>query len=220
VVVELALNGMNWSGGMRVMHCTEMVTGYKIGLHVDDVVLPDTGKAEEACKRRDLPQEVLAVKEQIAKSMRAYRLNESTWGLFGKSVRRKVAEVTKGLPEIEGTETEKCQRSQPRLQYDSGAYLLVPTYYGGKWLPAKVEDISKGGAGISMSPEIFKADIQRELMGDFRLDVSLPVLLGLGEEPDILWIPAEVAYSNRFSNGRVRAGLAFNTPKARKAFVG
>jgi hypothetical protein len=220
MMVELCINNTTWSGPMKVVHCTETGGGYKIGLKVASKLPEGVTQAAEDNRGRK-PSSTATFKklqEEIPRAMRAYRQARVSWGLLGTPVKNNIMQIVCTRPPLEEEFQGQSQRRHIRRQIAGDVHLVVPTYYGGKWLQAQILDISEGGAGLSIPFNMGSDEIERELSGDLRIAPKVPVILGIGSEPNIIWLPAEITRCSKPQGGEVCVGLAFNTPAAQAAF--
>lgn len=219
MMIELCINNTTWSGLMKVVHCSETAGGYKVGLTIAKGSPNDCEKQEQNCGRR--PSNATTLKQlqaEIPKAMRAYRQARSSWGLLGTPIRNNIMRIIANLAPVEETHQGQSQRKHHRLQMEGDVHLVVPTYYGGKWLRAHILDVSEGGAGLSIPFNLTPNDIERELAGHFRIAPNVPVIIGVGNSPNTIWLPAEITYCGEPENGATRIGIAFNTPASQVAF--
>lgn len=220
MMVELCINNTTWSGPMRVVHCTEMAGGYKVGLTVvgDAAGVEAEGAEGNRGRRPSDAANLKRLQAEIPKAMRAYRQARASWGLLGTPVKNNIMRIIAGLPPQEDNYRGHSRRKHRRMRITGDVHLVVPTYYGGKWLRAQILDISEGGAGLSIPFNLTSDDIERELAGDFKIAPKVPVIIGIGAEPNTIWLPAEITRCGKPENGAVRVGIAFNTPAAQAAF--
>jgi hypothetical protein len=216
LVVELCINNVTWNGAMLVTHCTELAGGYKIGLVVEDSAAPSAPTKEG--RRPHTTNNLAKLQEEIPKAMRAYRQARLSWGLLGTPLRNNVARVIANLPPVNDGYKGKCQRRHRRRKLKGDVHLVVPTYYGGKWLRAQVMDISEGGAGLCLPLTLATDHIERELAGEFKICAHMAVIVGIGSEPNTVWLPAEITHCSKPKGAAMRIGVQFNTPDAQKAF--
>jgi len=219
MMIELCVNNITWSGLMKVVHCSETAGGYKVGLTTITAHVGDARHPEQLVGRR--PSDATTLKqlqEEIPKAMRAYRQARASWGLLGTPVQKNIMRVIANLEPIEENRPKDTERKHRRLQMKGDVHLVVPTYYGGKWLRAQIQDISEGGAGLLLPFNLTPDDIERELAGHFRIAPGVPVIVGIGTSPNTVWLPAEITRCEKPENGTTRIGVAFNTPASREAF--
>ncbi len=221
MMVELCINNTTWSGPAKVVHCTEHAGGYKIGVMVttssqqDLVQMAIYNTSRKPTGARDLKQ----LQEQIPKAMRAYRQARASWGLLGTPIKKNIMRIISRLPMPSDDEhVGESHRRHKRFQMEGDVHLVVPTYYGGKWLWARILDISEGGAGLSIPWDVRDNDVERVMSGDFRLAPKVPVIVGIGNEPHTVWLPAEITHCSPPQDGLIRVGVAFNTPTSQAAF--
>ncbi|MDM8008487.1 MAG: PilZ domain-containing protein [Phycisphaerae bacterium] len=205
VSVDVCINNITWSGLMRVIHCTEQAAAYRVGLSLS---------AEPAAVGADLAQ----LQEQIPKAMRAYRQARISWNLLGTPVKKNIKRIISYLSPVDDDYEGPTQRQYRRAHVTGDVHLIVPIYYGGKWLRAQILDISEGGAGLCVPFSLPNEEIERELAGDFKIAPKMPVIVGIGNEPDTVWLPAEITHCSGPREGAIRVGVEFNTPAAQAAF--
>lgn len=224
VHVDLNVNDLAWSGRMCVRHCTETIGGFKVGLElIGDVPEPALPKPPptnapaappaDPFKRRATLQQL---KTEVRKAVRAYRLAQSSWGLLGIGVRQRIRRIVERQAKSIPTGPKDCQRRQPRVALDTGTRVIVPMSHSWHEVPAQILDVSVDGVTLVMSSQIVTDPIERELTGDLDVRVGMTLLVGLGYEPDRLWIPGEVLHSQDAGPNRVRVGVQFVTPSAMK----
>jgi len=220
VSVELCINNTTWSGLMKVVHCTEMAGAYKVGLTVNNEASDVGGEpGEDNRGRRPSSAANLAqLQEQIPKAMRAYRQARVSWGLLGTPIKNNIKRIVSGLSPVKDSYKGPTHRKHRRMHVAGDVHLVVPTYYGGKWLRAQILDISEGGAGLSVPFSLASDDVERELAGNFRIAPKVPVIVGIGSEPHTIWLPAEITHCSRPDEGAIRVGVEFNTLAAQAAF--
>lgn len=219
MMIELCINNTTWSGLMKVVHCSETAGGYKVGLTTVSLELDDG--PEQAQSRGRRPSDAATLKQlqkEIPKAMRAYRQARASWGLLGTPIRNNIARIIANLEPDEENQQGASKRKHRRLRMKGDVHLVVPTYYGGKWLRAQILNISEGGAGLLLPFNLTPDDVERELAGNFRIAPRVPVIVGIGSLPHIIWLPAEITHCGKPENGTTRIGVAFNTPVAREAF--
>jgi hypothetical protein len=220
--VDLCINNTTWSGLMKVVHCTRTAGTYKVGLTVS-TELADVKHGPEPGEdnRRRKPGTTVNLKQlqqEILRAMRAYRQARISWNLLGTPIQNKIKRIITRLSPVEDNYQGPAHRRHRRMSASGDVHLVVPTYYGGKWLRARILDISEGGAGLSVPFSLSDDDIERKLAGEFRIAPKVPVIVGIGNEPNTIWLPSEIAYCSRPEDGAIRVGVEFNTPAAQAAF--
>ncbi len=218
--VDLCINNTTWSGLMKVVHCTETAGAYKVGLSVNgdaSDIATEAGE-ENRGRRPSSAANLTQLQEQIPKAMRAYRQARVSWGLLGTPIKNNIKRLINNLSPVKDNYKGPTQRKHRRMGVTGDVHLVVPTYYGGKWLRAQILDISEGGAGLSVPFSLSSDDVERELAGDFRIAPKVPVIVGIGSEPQTIWLPAEITHCSRPDEGAIRVGVEFNTPAAQAAF--
>jgi len=222
--VDLCVNNIGWSSRMVVAHCTEAISGYNVGLELSEAPPPKTAPpvVEEPLERPRRLQNLEQVKEEICKAMRAYHLARVSWGLLGTPVKKRVLRVIEELlpasAELSGEKDEGGWRKHRRLGMEGDVHLVIPLHYGWKWLRARINDVSQDGAGLSIPFDLIDNSVERELAGEFKICPEMTVIVGLGAEPDTIWVPAEVVHGSGPKDGAVHIGVQFNTAGAQKAF--
>lgn len=235
VFVEICVNGVTWTGEMSVAHCTEEVPAYRIGLRQLSRVPTAVTLFQETRRASDQPTDALDVlrknvreqsslsvlKTEVRKAMRAYQLARSTWGLLGTSVRKQIQRVISGLPESGETQSDdNLNRQHARCSMAADARLVVELAHGWRQVPIRTLDVSEGGIGFLMPPDFSLDTVERELSGDVQLRKGTAVIIGLGAEPETLWVPAEVMHCQGGPRGLMRVGAQFATPGSLKVFGG
>lgn len=220
MMVELCINNTSWSGPMKVVHCSEHAGGYKIGLTVMKGLPKGVAEAaiDNTGRKPSSTANLRQLQEEIPKAMRAYRQARVSWGVLGTPIKKNIARIIAQLDPVTDDFQGPSQRKHCRMEIEGDVHLVVPTYYGGKWLRARILDISEGGAGLSIPFNLTADDIERELSGELRIATKVPVIVGIGNEPHIIWLPAEITRCGKPEDGAIRIGVAFNTPAAQAAF--
>ena len=219
VLANLTANNTMWNGRTRVVHCTERGTDYKIGLAlIDTSILQSPFEEAETNEPSDKCTTLDRLKDDIGKAMRAYRLARRTWGLLGVAVKEQIRGIIRELGPLPVDKDDNPRPGTPRAAVDGDVHVIVPTNLGWKWLPAWIANISEGGAGLFIPFEFIYDEVENELAGEFRLESGMAILIGVGAEPGVLWLPAEIAHRAGSSVNVMRVGVAFNTPNAQEAF--
>ena len=230
VWVDLAFRGTLWSGAMRVMHCTRMVSGYRVGLEVTQregpAMDPCAGIFEgvEADAASDPTRPLRAslherawekAREEVREALRSYKRGRRSWGLLGKDVNQEIARALRGLPSEAMDVGENRRRKWPRMR--TWGDIRV---FGADWrrLRARILDVSQGGAGLTFPLELVEDPIERALRGEYRLRPGMPVMLGLGAGPETHWVPATLVHCRPPADETIRVGVAFVTSQPLEAF--
>jgi hypothetical protein len=221
LLVELVIEDIGWCGEMRVMHCTQTISGYKIGLRLarpEEKLAEDaiaTSESRSARQDRDwLPQ----TREEVARSMKGYQRARQTWGLLGLSVRKLIRKAIHELPEVVPEEETEGRRLYARFPADIDTHLILAAGYGWHRLAARIENISEGGMRLLLNEDVVQTGAEREMMGDCTVREGMPVMVGFGSEPDTVWVPAEIVRCEPPVEGMVRVGILFETPAAIEFF--
>jgi hypothetical protein len=217
VHVELCANKVVWRGEMRVRHCTETISGYKVGLKpTGSSPYRDMQPLEEeeddglvAGLRRVVS--LNKAKEEIDLAMRAYRLAQMSWGLLGSSVKKRIRRLVAELPAAPSQPVDACQRKHPRLHMKGDVHMLVPTNYGNKQVQARIVDVSEGGVSLLVGLEGLEDPVEEALGGKFEFVPQMHVFVGLGIPTDKVWVPAAVVQSQAAEGGGARLGVRFLT---------
>ncbi len=220
VSVDVCVNNTTWSGLMKVVHCTEEAGAYKVGLSANTEpasVEADAGE-DNLGRNSSTVADLRPLQEQIPMAMRAYRQARVSWGLLGTPIKKNIRRIIRSLSPIEDNYKGPSRRRHRRMYLTGDVHLLVPTYYEGKWLRPRILDIGEGGVGLSVPYTLSNDDIERELTGDFRIAPQVPVIVGIGNNPQTIWLPAQITYCSGPDEGAMRVGVEFNTRAPRAAF--
>ncbi|MGB9624601.1 MAG: PilZ domain-containing protein [Phycisphaerae bacterium] len=230
VWVDLAFRGTLWSGAMRVVHCTRMVSGYRVGLEVTrregPAMAPCAGIFEGigADAASDPTQPLRAslhdrawekARDEVREALRSYRRARRSWGLLGKDVNREIARVLRGLPGEAMNAGENKRRRWPRVRTSGNIRVFAADW---RRLCAGILDVSQGGAGLTFPYELVEDPVERALRGEYRLRPGMAVMVGLGAGPETLWVPATLVYCRPPAGETIRAGVAFVTSQPLEAF--
>lgn len=229
VWIDLRVNNATWSGAMRVVHCTQTLGGYKVGLVIAEGVLTRQTSASKAKTepngkdpsdptpqlRKSLRERewLVQAKAEIQEAIQAYELARRSWGLLGVSVRKEIRRVVNSLPGTVDTAADR-RRKHPRIR--TGADVRALACVNGSWrrLPARIADVSEDGVGLVLPYDMGQGDTERELAGDTKVHAGMVVILGLGTGSNTLWVPAEVLHCQESADDKVRVGARFLTPRS------
>ncbi|HSW45339.1 MAG TPA: PilZ domain-containing protein [Phycisphaerae bacterium] len=226
-LVDLEINGMRWSGRMGVLHCTETIGCYKVGLGLPGEAprasqrLIEVVRAKQARSRSQEETNLSRIRDEASKAIRAYHLARMSWGLLGKAVRGRVRRIIKELSSSASVSTSLGVRKHPRSDVrDVRADTCVVLRLHDSWrmFPVWLLDASEDGVGLSMTEDLDNDPIGRELAGEIRMRAGMTLIVRLGHEPGRLWIPGEVMHCSQTDDGQVRVGVQFATPAAQKFF--
>jgi len=228
--VDLAFRGTLWSGEMRVVHCTRMVSGYRVGLEatqregpaVDPCAGVFDGIGAEAASDPTRPLRASLherawekAQHEVREALRSYRRARRSWGLLGKDVNREIDRMLRGLPGEAMDAGEDTRRKWPRVRTRDDIRVFAADW---RRLRACMLDVSQGGAGLTFPRELVEDPIERALRGEYRLRPGMAVMLGLGAGPETLWVPATFVYCRPLGDETIRAGVAFVTSRPLEAF--
>ncbi len=239
--VEICVNGTMWGGEMRVVHCTGTVSGYKFGLELKDPlpaqstpsptpwpvelerrkqprILPDPTHRFRRAQRTHTWLE--QAKAEIRKATRAYNLARRTWGLLGVSIQKQIKKVIEQFPGQLAPAVANERRKLQRHRTNVDAHLVVHSSAQWRQFPARIVDISEGGLKVEVNFQSSEDPAEWELHGEFSFYVGMAIVVGLGAEPNTLWVPAEVVRCGQSDGELQHLGVKFNTEKALEAFEG
>jgi hypothetical protein len=213
---------------MTVIHSTGTISGFKIGLTLKDQPQPSINsslvEATESVHGLPDPTKRLRktyreqtwldkAKDDIRRATKAYYLARRTWGLLGVSVQKQVQKVVNELPGEPTPAVQDERRKSQRRNTNASAYLVVHSTARWRQFPARVVDVSH--FGLKAEVVLGQDDaVERE----FSFCKGMVVVIGLGADPDTLWVPAEIVRSQELKGGVVQLGIQFNTPKSVEAF--
>jgi hypothetical protein len=228
VAVSLALNGLVWSGPMRVQHCTETVGGFKVGLRSMGESEPSAeseshfrpnDNARPAQRSIMEPAAMSEIRDEIRKTVRAYHLARSSWGLLGIGIRLQIRRTIRTLAGSCVPEPAGSKRKRPRSPANTDTRVIFRAYHGWRQATAWIMDVSEDGVGLAMPYDLLDDDsVEQELVGDLHVRVGMSMIIGLGCEPQRLWIPGEVVYCSEPTDRQVCAGVQFATPGSLQIF--
>jgi len=227
VLVRFSLNEVCWSGPMRVRHCTETISGFKVGLEA--IEQPQENKETCPSKASDRERHSAAsmelvtsslarVKAEARKAAQAYQRARMTWGLLGTSVRKQVQRVIEGLSPSGPVLQAGGLRKQSRRLTNSGTVVVFRLPHSWRQVTARIVDVSEDGVGLLLLSQLVDDPVEREMGGEVTVRVGMTLIVGLGAEPHRLWIPGEVIHFHPTGNDHVRAGIQFATPAAQQMF--
>jgi hypothetical protein len=227
LAVELCVNNTIWQDCMRIVHAGRTANGYRFDLEsVDDPSgmalsnpattrgLPDPTRQlqRKARERAWLAQ----AKEDIRKATRAYLLARRSWGLLGTSVKKQIASAIQTMPGTVKPTIDGCRRRHERRTVSGDTYLVIHGVHQWKIVAAHVVDVSTGG--LRMAVPVTVEENRPNGGTGFQFEVGTPVVVGLGSEPNTLWVPAEIVRVEDPCGGLRHLGLQFITPKSLEAF--
>jgi hypothetical protein len=211
VSVEVCVNNLTWKGRMKVVHCTATISGHKVGLELAErppMQSPRT-REEEAVERLRDEIALERTKTQIVTAIRAYQLAHRTWGFLGTALKKRMRHVLTTLaPDIEA-EAGPSGRKEPRLAMTGDVHVVVPVCYGWKWMAASIVDVSESGVQVVFNRDGLTDPKERELTGEFDLKPGTPMIVGIGMQPDTLWVPARILHCEEAEQSMVRVGATF-----------
>lgn len=225
VAVELCVNNTIWQDCMRIVHAGRTANGYRFDLESEDPANVTTGSSahprELPDPTRQLQQKarerawLAQAKEDIRKATRAYLLARKSWGLLGTSVKKQIAKAIQTMPGTARPTIEGCRRRHERRAVSGDTYLVVHGVHQWKIVAAHVVDVSIGGLRMAVP---MRVEENRSNGEGFHFEVGTPVVVGLGSEPNTLWVPAEIVRVEEPSGGLRYLGLQFITPRSLEAF--
>ena len=222
LLVQLNVNGTEWNGLMQVAHCTETLGGYKIGLKLvsgeaeggpeaDPEASGNDDSAEEPTKLGSLRE----TKQEVVRAKRAYARARRSWGLLGRSEKKGIRHVIRGLPEVPGEHLSRGKRRARRYRMSDHAHLVFPMPSGWKIIEARIIDVSETGVGLEIRWNWVRDFVQYELEGEaWVLKTELMVIVGIGAPPRTLWVPGQIAHCHCHDDGVIQTGVEFNTDVA------
>ncbi|HOA73833.1 MAG TPA: PilZ domain-containing protein [Phycisphaerae bacterium] len=156
--VEVFTDRGTWVGRMRLVHCTQTIGGYKVGL---ECAAADGDEAEAAerdrCRSDESSSEILTLEqacEEVRHWLRRYQLAEVTWGLFGMTVHREVQRILRGFPPPPPSRIKlEPRRRNYRHEVEGSVHLLVSRPKGPELVTTRIVDLSAGGARVMLSKE-------------------------------------------------------------------
>jgi c-di-GMP-binding flagellar brake protein YcgR len=208
-----------WAGRMRLVHCTQTIGGYKVGLVCADSdgfpvqlpaeeELPAEAAAPSACT--DDPTQVLTLeqaREEVRQAVHRYQLAESTWGLLGNSMKKELKRLLENFPEPQTSRIDRePRRSSYRHDVEGSVHLLVSTPGGYDLITTQIADISEGGARILLSANP-QAQVEQGQQGWTR---GIRAAVGIWTpEAGTLWIPAQIVHDGSPLFNERSVGLQF-----------
>jgi hypothetical protein len=233
VWIELRVNNATWSGAMQVVHCTQTIGGYTVGLvmagftdpkdrcDADSKAAPrpdatgdPTSQLRETLREREW---LVQAKAEIREAIRAYHLARRSWGLLGTSIRREIRRVVSNLPGTVDTEKD-TRRAHPRTQGAMDVQIVFCSHETWRRIPARLADASEGGVGLVLPYELIRDPAERERTGGFKAHAGMTIILGLGSEPNTLWVPAEIIHCQQPVGDLIRVGAQFLTSRSLAIF--
>lgn len=184
--VEVFTHKAAWTGPMRLVHCTQTVGGYKVGLVCTGsdgrpLQLPPESGVESGLDNSFLFSLERARKE-ASRAFRRYRWAEATWGLLGRSMEKELKRILDSLPTPQSSMFKLEQRRRRyRHRVEGSVHLLVWTGRGCDLVETEISDISAGGAQLVLPPSS---------AGSHRANVSPMWMLGQWAAVGI-WTPAQ-----------------------------
>ena len=227
VNVGLFVNGLVWSGPMRILHCTETVGGYKVGLESMEEPEPSAGSESRPgpnecvrplCRPMMEPATFSEIRAEIRKTIRAYHLARASWGLLGGAIRVQIRRAIRTVAGPSVPEQAGSRRKRPRSPVNTDTRVIFRAYHDWRQVAAWIIDVSEDGVGLAMPDQLLDDAIEREMVGDLHVSVGMTLIVGLGCEPRRLWIPGEVVDCSEPADGQVRAGIQFATPASLQIF--
>jgi len=230
--VTFSVRDVVWTGLMEVVHCTQTLNGYKIGLRAlepDEAPAPGTTidvphsvqtvREITAFRRSSAEQEWIGMaKREIAQAMTSYRRARRTFGVFGVSINKRIRQMIDELPPPAGERGAESQRKHRRLGTKIETFVVFSAYGDWRRLPAAFVDVSLGGLGLLVPHDLVTSQAEREMAGDWFVYSGMPIMVGMQTESETLWIPAEIVRVEEPSQDIVRAGVQFATPRAMEFF--
>lgn len=209
--VEVFTHKAAWTGPMRLVHCTQTVGGYKVGL----VCTGSDGRPLQPPPEPEVESEpdgsflfsLERARKEVSRAFRRYRWAEATWSLLGRSMEKELKQILDSLPIPQSSMFKLEQRRRHyRHRVEGGVHLLVWTGRGCDLIETEISDISAGGAQLVLSPNP---------VGLHRPNVSPRWMLGQWAAVGIwtpaqstMWFPCRIIHGGSRSGARV-IGLQF-----------
>lgn len=211
VAVDVAVNDLRWTGPMQVMHCTQTVSGYKIGLRLldaeDSPPLKPAGTADvpAPASRPD--------SSPPADGVVGFQAGRCAWGLM----RLPLGTLMQSSPEASGGDKERPTRPVG-IEANLDTHLILASSAGWRPLLVRVENLEAREMSLVVSRDLIDPSQAPGRMAGATITLGMPVIVGFGNEPHTLWVPAEVARREDGGAGRVRLALLIETPRAVEFF--
>ena len=90
--------------------------------------------------------------------------------------------------------------------------------HGWRQTPVRIVDVSQEGIGLLLPTALVDDPVERQMVGEVQVHVGMILIIGLGSEPQRLWIPGEVMNCSPMKDGRIRSGIQFATPASQEMF--
>lgn len=227
VQVTMCVNGVTWSDRMSVVHRTQSLAGYRFGL-----TLLDPPKTDDRARKLGSrigselatieTSRLMRMKDEITRAVRAYSLARRSLGLLGTSVRRQVTTAIETIANFATAAIDPQQaderRGEPRVPSKCCVSIVVHSVPRWRLIPARVVDISRSGVRVTIPLELDRDMIETELAGPTTFCKGMAVIVGLGSDPDVVWVPAEVVRWTKPDHQTQDICIEFVTPASLRAF--
>lgn len=207
--VEIISEEGAWQGRMQLVHCTQTVGGYKLGLRyapgTAEPVLSGSAETEvDPCTEEDEHSDILTVEQaqaEVCQALRRYQLAEATWGLFGARMEWEIKRILNSLPPpLESRLKLEPRRSDYRHEVEGHVHLLVSGEDGQTLVTTRIADLSAGGARLVLSPD----------QADAPWPSGSPAAVGIWTaENGTLWLPARIVHDGSPLLENKSVGLQF-----------
>lgn len=219
VLVELRVADAHWAGEMFVIHCTQGLSGYRVGLACQgcpDAELDAPVEPAEA-QPETVDTTLQSIKTEIRAAVRSYRRAQAFWGLLGSSVESRIARAIETLPPVPQDRAQDARRQHPRHPVTGDVQVVIPSTYVWKLLQGRIDDISHGGAKLFLPMKDVEDLIERELIGDFSVHPQMLLVVGVETAEETLWLPSRVIHCTQ-RDQLAEFGVSFLTGPSIKAF--
>ena len=152
----------------------------------------------------------------FARTVGALEFAKTQWNGIGGTAKRLILKAASSLPQALDDE-QGSRRRHTRYYCGAGADMIVMGDRGWRRLPMHVEDVSEGGIGVILPAEALTGSRSTARLVDVIVE-GVAVMAVFGSPPDLVWMPAEVAWRTPGPAGGVRCGLKFITAAALQRF--
>lgn len=217
--VEIFTEADTWLGHMRLVHCTQTVGAYKVGLVCtgsDGLPLDLPAENIEATRSSSEtahadPGQVLTLDQaldEVRQAVRRYALAELSWGLMGKPMQKELERILEGFPTPAPSRARlEPRRSAYRHDVEGSVHTLLAAPGGCELVTTDIADISAGGLRLVLSPHASAREVgvrSRAWQAGVFAAVGIWV-----PDSGTLWLPTRVVHGSSPLFKEESVGLQF-----------
>jgi hypothetical protein len=206
--VELEADDLTWTGKGRVVHCTESLGGFYVGLHIMQLRDPRTAAGADTHLASDLRghAELQIAIKQMFRMAAQHRRAVLSMGLLGTTVGKRLNDLVRGLAPTPKGKWPQCRRSRKRFVLKNGIRLISIASDGYAVTPAIGLDVSTNGIGLALPPHDVTDKKGFIVSALDQWQAGTPVVFGIGDADDPIWVPGRIVRAAPAENGHVIVG--------------